>query len=96
MTTCLFPLMQSMEKERNHSWICQCLSLLDPQQIVGSYLKYNFRQDLEGWKTEQIIISGALLIGLSQKTPELSHFPSIDIKSLDIFYWGVFHGTKMN
>ena len=96
MTTCLLPLMQSMDKERNHSWICQCLSLLDPQQIVGSYLKYNFRQDLEGWKTKQNTISGPLLIGLSQKIHELSHFSSIDIKSLDIFSWGVFHGTKVN
>ena len=40
--------------------------------------KYNFRQDLEGWKTEHIRISGALLIGISEKdTWIITFFPPL-------------------
>ena len=54
--------------------------------------KYNFRQDYEGWKTEHIRISGALLIGISEKDTWIITFFS----SLDIYPWDVFHGIKMN
>lgn len=59
-------------------------------------MKYNFRQDLEEQKTEQITVLGTFLIGLSQYIPELSCLSSSDIKYLYIHSWGFFHRTKIN